>query len=847
LGIKLTINGRQIEAKPGQKVLEAAKEHGIKIPHLCYHGQIGSIGSCRICLVEVKPGPPKPVPACTTTVAEGMEVQTHSERVINLRKELVSLLLINHPLDCPVCDQAGECKLQKIVHELGIEAPKYRATPTRSEVDYASPLIERHPERCIHCGRCVTICERVIGAEGIFFANRGYDMEVASGGRPLDCEFCGSCVAVCPVGALIDKTFKYRARSWELVKHETTCPYCAAGCRIELNVSGNSVRRVTSNHKKTFNRGLLCGRGRFGHGFIGSGERLKTPLIREGAHLRAATWEEAIKAAADGLRGVQREHGGKAVYALGSPRVSSEADYLLQRLIRTEFGTNNIDTQARFGYLPALLILAEAFGAPKVAGGKFLGFAARCGTLAELAASDAVFIIGADVRPELPSAALAVIAAAGKGANVCVANMRRTKLDRFATASLRYSPGAEVGLLRALAKALLATTESQAEGLAALRSALEGRQFGELLQQTGATEAEIVALAATLTSASRPAVVFGADLFNTGGAAHKVRALADVALLLKDEARLYPLAPKANSRGAIEAGCCPEWLPGYATPKEAAPFEKKWGVKLAGRPQVGFPEAVAAGGIKALYCLGANPLRGWPNTPAIDEALGRLDFLVVQDIFLTEAAERANVVLPAASYAAGEGSFTNSEGRRGMLARAVEEGLPPDWEVVARLSAALEAPTGFKSAADVRAEMAALSPLLAASFEELQGLPRDLSGAKFSAGEMPEAAGGEGTHLLVAGSLFHSGTLSTRAEGPLSVEAQGCVLVSPEDARALGLESEVALEVEGRSLVAPCRVSPDLPPGLVVASDHFAGLPAHRLTTASHLTRVKLSRPGEGS
>ncbi|MFH0809125.1 MAG: molybdopterin-dependent oxidoreductase [Pseudomonadota bacterium] len=851
MGIKLTINGRRIEARPGQKVLEAATEHGIHIPHLCYHEQVGSIGSCRLCLVEVKPGPPKPVPACTTTVAEGMEVQTHSERVVNLRKELVRLLLMNHPLDCPVCDAAGECKLQQIVHELGITEARYRATPAHAPIDYDSPLIERHPERCINCGRCVVVCERFTGTEGIYFAGRGYDATISAGGGPLSCEFCGSCIGVCPVGALIDKTFKYRARSWELTRHETTCPYCASGCRLELNVSDNAVRRVTSDHEKTFNRGLLCGRGRFGHGFIGSADRLRTPLIRRGGNLREATWDEAIKFAAAGLEKARREHGAASVYALGSPRLTTEAGYLLQKLVRVGFGTNNVDTQARYGYLPALLALAEVFGPPRVEGGRLGGFAARCGTLTDLAAADAVLVVGADIRPELPGASLAVIAAARAEAQVCVANLRPTKLDRFATLKLRYQPGGEIGLLAAVAKALPPPGEGVfwAEGLDEFRAQLGGKSYDGLLQLTSATEADVQRLAAMLAGAARPAIVFGADLLNSGEAAEKVRALADIVLMLREEARIYPLAPKANSLGSIMAGCCPEWLPGF-TPLAAGAtfFEKKWGVSLSGRPQAGFPEAMSGGGPRALYCVGANPLRGWPGTLAVEEHLGRLEFfLVVQDLFLTETAARADVVLPPASFAAqAGGSFISFEGRRGILAEAAPEpGLPADWQIISRLGAALGCPLNYADAAAIRAEMAALAPLTGLNFEEIRALPRNFSGGRPAVLDLPEGGGGDGGfHLLVAGSLFHSGTLSARAAGPLSVQSEGQVLINPADAHRLGITTEVVLEAGGRkNLTAKARVSNDAPSGLLLAPDHFSGLPIHRLTSGSYLARVKVSKP----
>lgn len=849
MGIKLTINGVQIEAKPGQKILEAAKDHGIRIPHLCYHGQIGSIGSCRICLVEVKPGPPKPVPACTTTVAEGMEVQTHTERVVALRRELVQLMLLNHPLDCPICDAAGECKLQQVVHELGITEQKWQATPTRSEIDYDSPLIERHPERCIHCGRCVTICERIIGAEGIYFAGRGYDTEVAAGGRPLDCEFCGSCVAVCPVGALIDKTFKYRARSWQLEKRETTCPYCAGGCRLELNVADNQVRRVTSNHKKTFNRGLLCGRGRFGHGFVGSGERLKTPLVRKRGELVPASWEEAIGAAASGLQAVREKTGAVSIYALGSPRVSTEAGYLLQKLVRVGLNTHHIDTQARYGYLPAIGALAEAFGPPDVREGKLCGLAARLGRFADIGAADCVLVFGADARPELPSASLAVIAAARAGAQVCVAGLRATKLDRFATQVLRYGPGEELGLLAALLKALLPGAPTDAPGLAELGARLEGKQFFELVHKKGSpssdiTQADVEVLAAVLAGASSPVVVFGADLFATGQAQAKARALASLVVLLGPEARIVPLAPKANSLGALMAGCAPEMLPGLLPLSAAQAAERRWGTKL-GASRLTFPEAVSGGKLRALYCLGANPLLGWPNTPAIEAALERLEFLVVQDLFLTGTAAKADVVLPAASFAAGSGTFINAEGRPGRLAAAVEEPqLLADWEIVAALSRALGLKADYASAAEVWAEFAELVPLYGLPFEEAQALPRELGGSLGKL-ELPEAgaAGAGGFTLLVAGSLFHSGTLSTHAPGACAVERAGRVLMSRQDYDRLGLSGEVLLSAGGERLVAQVSASSQLPPGLIFAPDHFAGLPIHRLTTEGCLARVEAANP----
>jgi len=829
LGIKLKINGREIEAKPGQKVLEAAKDHGIKIPHLCYHGQIGSIDSCRVCLVEVKPGPPKPLPACTVTVAEGMEIQTDTPRVLELRREMVQLLLMNHPLDCPVCDRAGECKLQNIVHDLGITEQKYRATPQQVHVDADSPLIERHPERCIHCGRCVTICDRIIGASGIHFANRGFDSEVMAGGQPLSCEFCGSCVAVCPVGALIDKTFKYRARAWDIEKRETACTYCGGGCRIELNVSegpdGRRVRRVTSNHKKSFNRGFICGRGRFAHSFIGSGDRLKTPLIRQSDSLLEAGWTEALDAAASGLGRVAEEHGPESVWVLASPRLTNEANYLLQKLARKGLGTNNIDSQARTGWVQAMSGLGAVLGFPGVSKEKKLtGLAAWTGTIAELANSDAILVVGSDVRAEMPPYGLSVIAAVRqKGAYLATVNPRGTKMDRFARTRLRYTPGEETALLMALCKALAGMgvkgREGQPEGIEGFTESLAGVPTIE-----GAE-----AIARKLAGAERPAVIIGGDLIRTGDVSAKMAAVGDLLLILGPKARLYPVAEKANSRGLLDMGCCPEWLPGYA-PAQGGSKD--------------FLTALKAGEVKGLYACGANPLRGWPGEGEIAKQLANVEFLVAQDIFMTETGEMAHVVLPAASFAETSGTFTNTEGRQGLVSPALEpDGVLEDWKITAELGKRLDCPMGYKSADDVTAEIASLVPWYGMPFDELQSLPREFSG-KLTPVEVTEPSSNDMT-LLVAGSMFHSGTLTTRSEGPLAVEPEGRLFVSQVDAIKFGVVEGSRIKVEdgtGESIEAPVSVTGNLPEGLVLASDHFEGLRVHRLTSDTFVARVKLAK-----
>ena len=294
--VNLTIDGRALQVEEGITILKAAQANGIRIPFLCYHPAIKAIGSCRICVVEVKPGPPRPSPACTTKVAEGMEVITNSERIQNIRRELVKFMLINHPLECPWCDKGGECELQNLTHELGIAEVDYEAVRKPSNNDFESALIERYNTRCVTCGRCVHVCKEKVGASAINFENRAYFTDLGSGQQPLSCEFCGTCIEVCPVGALINKLFKYSARCWEMTETHTICQFCGGGCDYNVHVKDGQVKRVRRDEENP----LLCVRGRFGFGVIDSPARIKTPLIKKGGKFIEASWEEALDFAAAG-------------------------------------------------------------------------------------------------------------------------------------------------------------------------------------------------------------------------------------------------------------------------------------------------------------------------------------------------------------------------------------------------------------------------------------------------------------------------------------------------------------------------------------------------------------------
>jgi predicted molibdopterin-dependent oxidoreductase YjgC len=343
--VKLTINGKEIVANKNSTILQAASGAGIKIPTLCYHERLNPIGSCRLCLVEVD-GYSAPVTACTTPVAEGLLVNTQSEALFRMRKESLEFLLVNHPLDCPVCDKAGECKLQDLVFEYGVKEVKYQTPKKHYHTNYATPLINYFPDRCILCLRCVTACKEIKGAGAL-------DITVNESGahqlsvKPENCVSCGECLQVCPTGALTENVSPNKERVFLVKKVQTTCTYCGCGCQMDLHVLNNKVVSITGNHNTGVNQGSLCVKGRFGYEFIASDQRLKKPLIKKNGVFEEADWDQALDLVAKKFSQIKQESGPDAIGGLTSARCTNEDNYLFQKFMRGVIGTNNVDHCAR--------------------------------------------------------------------------------------------------------------------------------------------------------------------------------------------------------------------------------------------------------------------------------------------------------------------------------------------------------------------------------------------------------------------------------------------------------------------------------------------------------------------
>jgi formate dehydrogenase alpha subunit len=837
--IKLKIDGKDAQIEKGATILAAAARVGIKIPTLCYLQKVSPTGACRVCVVEIE-GVDKPMTACNTVAVDNMVVTTQSERLRTMRRQLVELLLINHPLDCPVCDAAGECDLQNICYDLDVVSQPFGAEDVCHAPINDWPLIQQVPSRCILCEKCVKTCHEVVGASALVVRERGEKAFIDTvDGQPLDCEFCGNCVEVCPTGTLIAKTFKFKARPWELAKTPSVCTYCGSQCQIDLHVKGNRIYRVTSDDG-TVNGGNLCIGGYFGYGYVNSERRLLHPLVKKGEGLEKVDWNEALAAVAGTAHRLKSESGGAALAGLASPRLTNEENYLFQKLFRVGLGSNNIDSEARFGALRTHKALDAA-----------LGLKGASNRIDRISGAEAVLVLGCDVTAEAPALDWQIETACRKNdGKLVVANMRRVKLNRYAKTSLQYRPGSEVLLVNALGRLILEAGLADEDylrrfvgNLDELKAHLAAVDLEQAASGTGLSLDLLREAADYLGRAGSVALIFGADISKSEGAEEKTAAIANLAMisgaLHGDLGGLFPVDEKGNMQGLLDMGVCPEFLPGYH-PYEAGRtrFEKAWGAKLpaGGLDAAGILAGIEKGEIRFLFLAATNPLVSFPDSGRWRKALARVECLVVQDILDTELCALAHVVLPGSSFAEKSGSFTALDGRVSCLGKALQPvgDAREDWDILADLYDRL-APQGLSLDRDgVLTEVKELSGLHTEVCSAGSGRckpclkkpyrPADKS-LTYTPVEGSSAAPAE-MELLSGKILFHFGTTSTFAEGNLAVAPSGYIEIHPEDAAGLGVAEGGMLKVTSAVGTArgAARLSGGVPRGLLFAPHHFADL-----------------------
>jgi NADH-quinone oxidoreductase chain G len=809
--ITVTMNGREIEIPPGTPLLRAARAAGISIPSLCDYELLAPIGACRMCLVEVE-GMQRLQTACTLLPVDGMEITTESSVLTKARRDVLELLLINHPLDCPFCDKSGECDLQDMVLKYGPAIGRYTEEKRHVPSSYEDPLLATNMERCIACERCVRMCEEVQGVSALTMVGRGETTRMEPFSlESFDCEYCGNCLPACPVGAILSTVQMHNYRPWQMDREiETVCGHCGVGCQLVVQARDESIARIDSKTSLGINRGLLCSLGRFGHEYVGVEDRLSSPMVRRGGTLEECSWDEAIAFVADRLTGVKEQHGGAAIAGIASPRCTNEENYLFQKFLRVGCGTNNIDSLSRLGFATAQQVFEDLLGAGVTAN-----------ELSAIDSCDAILVAGGDPTVINPILGLSVRQAKQGGARIGVVG-RAAGLDRFCDVTVVPEFEEEPAVFVALLAEVAAAKEPSDRGVAPVME-----EFLERIRPAATDHEGLADLVALLLAATSPTIVVGPELVQRKDGHLALTALAGLTHVLG--AKLYVQAEGANEQGLVDVGCVPDRLPGgvpVSNTTHRKRLEEQWSGSIPETPGLSLMEIVEKAGteIRALYIMGENPAFKLPRSSSVREALGALDLLVVQDIFLNETGHLADVVLPAQAWSERDGTYTNIEGRVQRVRKAVgPRSDRTDWKIVCDVATAMGHPMEYAGAGEITDELAQVSPLykdLSYTNLEGRGCLVDRTGesraAELAVAPVVRAeprAEGNGAHLGVERLLFHSGTTCPQATAKLGVE-----LASELE---LGEGDRVRLSTSLGSVTVPIEIDPSISDHAVLLSNHF--------------------------
>jgi formate dehydrogenase major subunit len=888
--VSFSLDGKTVEAQPGETIWQAAARHGTDIPHLCYRDSDGyrADGNCRACMVEIE-GERVLAASCIRTPTEGMVVHSENHRARTARKMVMELLVADQPSRDTAHDPDSE--LWRYAETQDVDAARFPAKASPAP-DSSHPAIAVNMDACIQCNLCVRACREVQVNDVIGLAGRGADAHIVFDfGDDMGastCVGCGECVQACPTGALMPKTLLDDSQALAITPDrqvDSVCPYCGVGCQLTFSVKDDKIVSV-SGRQGPANAGRLCVKGRYGFDYIANPERLTSPLIRREdvpksasmpfdpanplTHFREASWEEALDMAAGRLARVRDEHGPSAMAGFGSAKGTNEEAYLVQKLVRTGFGTNNVDHCTRLCHASSVAALLENIGSGAVTA-----------SFAECRNAEAIIIIGANPTVNHPVAATFIKNAAQRGARLYILDPRGQHLDRYATESLRFSPGSDVAMLNAMINVIITEELYDADYVA---KQTEG--FEDLKARTAHTTPEAMApicgvdadtlrrVARGYATAGSAMIFWGMGISQHTHGTDNSRCLISLALLTGNVGRagtgLHPLRGQNNVQGASDAGLIPMFFPDYKPVTDAetrAKYEDFWGTTLdpeRGLTVVEITDAAYDGDIKAMYIMGENPAMSDPDQEHARTALANLDILVVQDIFMTETAAFADVILPASAFPEKDGTVTNTD-RRVQMGRAAVP-MPgqaqQDWWIIQELANRMGLNWTYSHPRDVFAEMRMVMPSLTGiSWQRLDdegavtypcadensagrevifgdGFPTESGRGRMTPAEVlppDETPDAEYPIVLTTGRLlehWHTGSMTRRSSVLDALEPEPEVHMAPETLQGLQVEPGTLVRVVTRrgEIELAARIDPKLPSGLIFVPFCFYEAPANYLT-----------------
>jgi len=878
--ITVTINGNRYEAVEGSTILDIARKNGVDIPTLCYMEGVSDIGSCRMCMVECE-GYGMLLAACRTKVRDGMVINTESDRITSYRREMLELILSNHNLDCMSCPANGTCELQSLCNKYDV--PHAPHAGSRANIDGKLPVLKDNPfitydpSKCIHCQRCINVCHQIACNNTMKSERLGVfhivDAPFGEGYKESGCESCGNCASVCPTGALtLKKESSYR--NWEVRKVLTTCPHCATGCQFYLVVKDNKIVNVEpasgpSNHYR------LCVKGRSGSfEFVHSRDRLTKPLIknRETGEFEEASWEKAISYTAKHFMELKEKYGGDSLAGFACSRSANEDIYMVQKMVRTCFGTNNTDNCARVCHSASVTGLA-----------KTLGSGAMTNPIHDITHDvDCILLVGSNPEEAHPVVGMQIRRAVKDGTRLIVVDPRDIGLSKQADIHLKLRPGTNVafanGMMNVMIREDLIDHEyirDHAEGFEELKAVVEEYTPEKVGKICHIDPDKLIEAARMYATAKKAPIIYCLGVTEHSTGTEGVMSMSNMAVLCGKIGRsgcgVNPLRGQNNVQGACDMGAQPTDYPGYQkvdNEEVRKKFEKAWGVELNPNPGLKatevFPAAIE-GKIKGLYIQGEDPIVSDPDTAHIIKALESLDFFVVQDLFMTETAKYADVILPAVSFAEKEGTFSNTERRVQRIRKAVtlEGDMRLDTDIITDLMNAMGYPQKRLTAAEIMDEIASVTPsfhgisharLDAGETLQWPCLDKDHPGTPImhvghpargkaylypaeykESQELPDE---EYPFILTTGRIlyhYNAAAMTARTPGLMDISGEGFIEVNYKDADRLNIRNGERITVRSRrgEITATARVGRKVSEGETWMPFHFPDSPVNVITNAA--------------